>query len=208
LSESHPVTADPLIAKADELFNKHYEEIHRLAVKQHYRLYGHTKEEAVAETLAFTMKAFRDLTKRGDDPEQLLPSIVRFASKRWYDDTRFAGNLSAKDVLSRKGGRKNGHSVVALPHSESEVTTKEIRNAMRHRGSGPAEQAILQADYEAFLNSLPPKQREVMEALGSGLSMADIAAQKGVSHASVQDARKAVAKKWVERPGYEDSLGR
>jgi DNA-directed RNA polymerase specialized sigma24 family protein len=201
-------TDDPLVAKADALFIEHYDRIHDLAVKQHWRLHGHTKDEAIQETLAFTMKAFRDLTQRGADPEMLLPNVVRFAGKRWYDHARFAGNLSAKDALSRKGRRRNGHFVTSLPHSDEDEVAGEVRDAMRARAAGPAEQAILKADYEAFLDSLPPKQRKVTEALEAGLSMSEIAEQRGVSNAAVQDCRKTVARKWTERQGYEESLER
>jgi RNA polymerase sigma factor (sigma-70 family) len=207
-AKSRKPTDDPLVAEADALFVKHYDRIRHLAAKQHRRLYGHTKDEAIQETLAFTMKAFRDLTQRGADPEALLANVVRFASQRWYDHARFAGNLSAKDVLSRKGRGKNGHFVTSLAHSEDEEVAAEVRDAMRSRGAGPAEQAIVNADYEAFLDSLSPKQREITEALETGMNLPEIAEQRGVSASAVQDCRKTIARKWTERAGYEESLGR
>jgi DNA-binding NarL/FixJ family response regulator len=199
---------DHLIAEADARFVQNYDKIRALAVKQHWRLHGHLKQEAIQETLAFTMQAFRDLTQRGADPEALLPSVVRFASLRWYDHARFAGNLSAKDVFSRKASRKTGHSVTSLPHSEHDKVTGKVRAAMRSRTTGPAEQAILNADYEEFLDSLTPKQREITKALESGLNLPEIAEQRGVSTQAIQDCRKAVAKKWAEQEGYEESLKR
>ena len=67
---------------------------------------------------------------------------------------------------------------------------------------------ILNTDYEAFLDSLSPKQREIAEALEAGMDLTEIAAERGVSKSAVQDCRKTIARKWTEREGYEESLER
>lgn len=199
---------DQLIAKADATFIRNYDKIQELVAWHHRRLHGHLRQEAMQETLAYTMQLLRKLTRQGDDPVPLLPKVVRFASLRWYDHARFAGNLSAKDLFSRKARRRTSF-VTSLPHStEENEAAAEVRNAMRDRAAGPAELAILKLDYEAFLDSLTPKQREIIESFESGLTLSEIARQRGVSHTAIQDCRKTIARKWTERQGYEDSLGR
>ncbi len=61
-----------------------------------------------------------------------------------------------------------------------------------------AAEAILNADYEAFLETLTDKERELTESLRSGLNMSDVARMRGTSNAAVQDMRKTVARKWDE----------
>jgi hypothetical protein len=202
------VPAPDTILQADEAFTRRYCDIEALAQKQHWRLRGHLKEEAVQETLAFTMKAFRSLAARGSDPEELLPSVVRFAAKRWYAEHRFAGKVHEHDALASKERRRAGHFVTPLPHSDDDKVAREVRDALRHRAADPAEEAITNLDWQEFLKSATPKQRGLVDGLQAGLNLTEIAEQQGVTKAAVSDMRNTMAKKWAARDGYNDPIGR
>ena len=178
-------------------FLEQYPRIHQLASFQHRRLHGDPRDEAIAETIARTWKAYLEKALSGLDPTLLLKSMVHYAALHVRAEKRIAGTYTG-DVMSRANRTQHNYQIAQLPTSDDEETAGEVRKALRLRGTNPAEQAILNVDYEAFVATLTDKERGVMESLKAGLNLSDIARQRGISHAAVQDMRKTLARKWDE----------
>jgi hypothetical protein len=196
-----PAAPDIEIIKAR--FAEQFERIHRLASFQHRGLYGDRRDDAIAETIARTWKAYRDKALAGEDTVPLLGKMVMYAALHVRAENRLAGKKSG-DVLSRITSDVHDYHVTSLPHSDDEEVAGEVRDALADHVTGPAEEGTFNADYEAFLKSLTEKERDLTELLRSGLTMSDIARLKGVSNAAVQDMRKTVARKWDELFGAEE----
>ncbi len=188
-------------ARAQAAYTRALPTIRKLAHRFHRRLYGEWLDEAVAETEAFVWKAFRDLTARGRDPVPLTAKIVDFAARRVRAGNRFAGKVSVRDALSAEARQRHGYFVTALPQAEDEAVAPDVHDGLRHRGPSPADEAICKIDYEAWLDSLSARQREVAEGLASHLNVSEVARRDGVSKASVQQVRDRLSRQWDEFHG-------
>lgn len=200
--------AADLIAAAGKAFTDHEARIRKRASFRFRHLQANDREDAVAEVEAFAWYEFLTLTARGDDPSSWVSPIVDYAVGRYNEGRRFAGRVPVQDVLSDQGQRRRGQFATSLPLGDDDRVAQEVRDSLRHCAAGPAEEAILSADYEAFLATVTDKERSLAETLRSGLSMADVARACGISNAAVQDMRKTLASKWAARAGYEDSFER
>jgi hypothetical protein len=202
LADSPSSTFPPeVIAQADAAFTGAAMDIERFAHYFHRRARGHLHEELVAETTAFTWRGFLTLIAEGRDPVRMLPHVVDYAARHVKAGRRFAGKVPIQDALSPEAGRRDGYFVRSLPHHDKEVAAGEVRDALRSRVPGPAEEAICRADWADFLKTLSPIQRSVAEGLESGLNLTEIAEQRGVSKTAAADCRATIARKWDERAG-------
>ena len=168
----------------------------RLARAFHHRLRGDTLDDAVSETAAFTWTAFLKLAAQGRDPVPLTGSIVDFAARRVRAGRRFAGKVPVQDALSADARKRHDYFVTALPHGDDDEVAAEIRDALGQGSVSPADEAICRADYQAWLQSLSATQKAVAEGLASGLNLTDVAQERGVSKASVQQVRNRLAERW------------
>src|SRR5262249_55044194 len=103
---------------------------------------------------------------------------------------------SGRDRLSRFSRGEHGYFVTGLPSADDEEVAGEGKEALRHPGPGPDEDAITRTDWEAFLRTLTPKERSLAQGLESGLNLSEIAEQRGTSKAAVADMRQTLVRKW------------
>lgn len=161
------------IARAKALFEERYPDIERFANLQHRRLHGHMREDAVAETVGWTWKMFRAKVAEGVDPLPILHQMIRYA----------AGHVRAGKLLGRNSSRS--------PAATSLSTEEGVRD-LHHRVPGPAAEAICELDFQDWLRGLSDTQRGVAEGLVAGNNLTEIAEQKGVSKAAVQQTAAKV----------------
>ena len=185
-------------------FNKEYPRIHQMASDQHRKLRGELHEEAVADTIAFAWRYYRNMALKGGDPDRLLGSIVRYSAKHVRAGKRIGHSPRASDVLTRSARGKHRPRVASLPHSEEEEAAGEVHEALQDRGPDPAEEAAAHLDYLEWLGTLSPPQRDVAEGLVDGMNMAEIAERRGVSSAAVQQNVARVRKSLAERQEGRD----
>lgn len=199
-AEDETLSAETL-ARAQAAFTDAMPRIRRLAHLFHRRLHGELHDEAVAETVAFAWKAFRDLIARDRDPVPLTKTIVDFAARRIRSGVRFAGKVPIQDALSAEARQRHGYYVTALPQAEDDKVAPEVHDGLRSRTPSPADEAISNVDYERWLNGLSDKQRAVAKGLASGMNLNDIALSRGVSKTAVQLVRKRLRRLWDEFHG-------
>jgi hypothetical protein len=191
------LSAEDVIGQAQRAYTQAAPDIRRLAHYFHRRLRGELHKEAVAETEAFVWVAFLKLIEEGRDPLSTIPTIVDFEGRRVRELRRFAGKVHAQDALSQESRQRDGYLVTSLSRPEKEVAP-EVRSAMRHRSPGPAEVAIANADWEAFLKSLPDdRYRDLARGLVDGYTLKEIAARRGVSAESVRQLTDRLQQKYV-----------
>jgi hypothetical protein len=116
----------------------------------------------------------------------LTNSITDFAAGHVRSGRRIAGKVPLRDALSSDSQQRHDYQITFLPHADDEAVAGEVRDALAHRVPGPAEEAIFNLDYEAWLDSLTQTQRQVARDLQAGLNLTEIAQQRGVSRAAVQ----------------------
>ncbi len=156
-------------------------------------LHGEAREEAVAETLAFAWKAYRQLCLQGRNPDELLGGLAAFCALRVLRGDRLAGRTPAGDALSR--GRRRARP---LPHSESEPTAPEVQNALEDTAVSPADQAAFNVDLHDWLAGLEPTQRQVALELAGGAANSEIGARRGRSRGWTNLVRRELRRSWEE----------
>jgi hypothetical protein len=186
-------------------FRERFADIEKLAHAQHRHLHGDRHDDAVSETLARTWYAYSKMAQQGQDPAPLLSSMVRYAAKHVRAGKLLGRNESRRDLLSRFAREKADYFVTSLPHADDEEAASEVRDSLADRLASPAEEAITNVDYQAWLTGLSEKQREVALGLADGLNPTDIAHKRGVSKASVQQIQNTLARKWEEFHGETPS---
>ena len=162
------------------------------------------KEDAVAEVVALSWRAYQDLALRGQDVVRLLGKIVEFAAKRVRCGRGLTNINPARDVLSQVARFTHRHVISTLPTGDDE-TAPEVIEALRDHRS-PADQAVMRTDYEAWIERLDDYRRDVAEKLASGLNTADVAKTRGVSRARIAQIRVQLIREWERFNGSEARL--
>ena len=99
-----------------------------------YLGYQHDKEEAVAETIALSWQAYRDLALRGRDVVRLLGKIVEFSARRVRCGRGLTNINPARDVLSQIARFRNGYQMGSVPIGD-EPAAPEVLDALRNDDS-------------------------------------------------------------------------
>jgi DNA-binding CsgD family transcriptional regulator len=199
-----PAETAPDIEQVKQRFTELYPRVLKMASYQHRRLHGHLRDDAVADTVAMAWRYYRNMALKGGDADRLLGTIVSYSAKHTRAGRKVGASPRSDDVLARSGQCR----VAPLPHSEKEITSGRVYAALEAKGDDPAEKAVCNADFEALLETLSPKERELAKSLQSGLNMNDVARQRGVSHTAIYDLRRTLARKWAARQGYSHPQAR
>lgn len=170
-----PIAPDDLAA-LHESFLKSLPLIQGHAHRRFNHLHGDDREEAVAEVVALAWQAYHPLFTQGRAIEGKRGGIAIFSGKSVASGGRLVGQHPVNDVMSPAG--RAGHCV-GEPR-ESEWVDED----------SPADQAIVNVDFEAWLESLDDRRREVATALASGYNTADMGRQRGVTRAAIYLVRK------------------
>ena len=165
-----------------------------LASAQHCRLRRERKEEAVAETVAIAWSEYRKLALAGRDVVRLLGKIVEFAAMRVRCGRGLTNPEPIRDIMSARARFRHGYRINSLPVGEEE-TAPEVADAMGEEDS-PADRAVLNADFEAWLETLDGTRREVAELLASGLNTVDVGKRRGVTRARIHQLRCDLIAEW------------
>lgn len=96
------------------------------------------------------------------------------------------------DVMSETARFRHDYSAQGLPLSDSDPTAREVLDAVSD-DTPPADQAVLNADFEAWLETPDDRHRRVAEKLASGLNTADVGRLRGVTRAAIHSAEGPLA---------------
>jgi len=155
---------------------------------------GDRKEEEIAEVIALSWKAYRDLAMQGRGLDKLLGRIVEFSARKVRSGGRLLGFHPIRDVMSPTARFRHKHHVDSLPIGR-EDTAPEIIDALRDDAS-PADQAVVNADFEAWLDTLEGRQRAIAEQLASGFNTVEVGRLQGVSRARINQLRLVLLEEW------------
>lgn len=176
---------------AQEQFLSHLPRIQDYARCRFRFLRPEAKAEAIAEVTAISWASYRQLTLDGREPEQFVPEIVKFACKHVAAKRKLTGQPKVNDILSERAHLK-GIKVDRLGDNETPISY--------HDQTPPPDQAAFREMYTMLLESLPPKKKEVVEALAMGERPSEIADRLKISRSRVTQMRGEVQKAW-ERMG-------
>jgi hypothetical protein len=191
------------LATVQEGFLEALPRIQRIARFRFRHLTGERRDEAVAEATALAWKAYRDLFLKGRNVAPLVGKIAEFSARSVRCGHQLAGTWN-RDVLS--SAPRHDHLVEAIPNSEDDDAAPEVVNALQDsRQPNPAEEAALRVDLGEWLEGLDGVQRQVAEALATGLNTTDVARLHRVSRTRIWQRREDLRRSWDRL--YENEPG-
>ena len=194
------LTKEEILAEAQRSFAEALPRIEGLASAYLRMSRSERKDESIAEVIAISWKAYRTLALKGEDVRPLLGRIVEFAARRVRSGGRLVGMNTVKDVMSPTARFRHGHTINSLPLSETEDTAREVLDALQGDTS-PADQAVVNADFEAWLETLDDYRRDVATKLSAGLNTVDVARTRGVTRARIAQVRVQLIEAWAQFSG-------
>jgi len=184
-----PLSPDSL-AGLQSQFEADLPRLKRVADFRLRRFRGEAKDEAVAETLALCWHAYVRLIEGGRSlavVRRFAQKTAEFSAKQVLCGRALTGSRSA-DVLSPICRHRRGYAIDPLPEK-----------LPGGDDASPADQAALRVDFAAWLDTLRPRQRQVIEELASGLNTVEVGEQHGVTYGAISNMRQALRRRWEER---------
>ena len=163
------------------------------------------RDEAVQEVVAKSFSAYQRLLDRGRGDAIAAAPLARYAIAQTKVGRCLGGELNCDDVSSRYGQLRHGIELKSLEHlDEVDGTWKSI--LVEDPTATPAEIAAIRVDFQAWLDTLPSRLREIAEQLSIGETTQAVAQLFQVTAGRISQIRKQLQHAWEEFQGEETSL--
>ena len=153
------------------------------------------KEDAIAETIANALCAFRRLHERGEMHRAFASALTRYAVAQVRDGRRVGTSQSSRDVYSSRAKRQAGYDMVSLG-TPGEQVGEWTECLIDNRRTPVPDQAAFRIDYPRWLNSQTPRNRRIAERLSMGYSTGEVAKEFRISPARISQLRRELAESW------------
>jgi hypothetical protein len=183
-------------------------ELHARVCFRHLRC-PHTRDDAVAETVALCWLWFVRLVERGRDPLAFVSRVADFAARHVRSGRRLCGQGDGKDALSPVAQRRHGFAAEYLPcsvraahddrygavHGQRRQDAWEER--LRDNTQTPIpEQVCFRLDFPAWLATLTGRERRLVRAMARNERTLDLSARFDVSPARISQLRRELHNDW------------
>lgn len=158
-----------------------------------HRTWGEDCEELTQEAECLAWQSALRLIKRGARPWEWPWGFARTVVRAVSGGARFTPHKRAQSpfrLTSRDGG--------PVRHGPDFLATLGTAP-----GEDPAAQVAVKLDMSAWLDSLPPRLRELAGALAAGGTTGEVAAARGTSLSAVSNARRELERSWKSFCGAE-----
>jgi len=160
------------------------------------------KDEAIAEVVGLSWKAYRDLSLRGMNVVKLLGKIVELSAKQVRCGRGLTNINPVRDIMSATARFRYAYRLDSLPLSDREDVAPEVIEAMRDDTS-PAEAAMFRVDLEQWLAGLDERPRQIVGELVSGFNTVEVARLHRVSRMRIFQLRRELVDNWQSFQGEE-----
>jgi hypothetical protein len=170
-------------------------QLHATIFFRHLRC-PHSREDAVAETVALAWSWYRRLVERGRDPALFVTTLATYAARHVRSGRKLCGQEPGKDVLSPLAQARHGFVVCKLPEWET-LSTNPLVDALTDNTRSPVdEQVCFRLDFPVWLNTLSERDQRVVEDLMLGERTLDVARKHGLSPGRVSQLRREFLEGW------------
>ena len=160
------------------------------------------RSEAIEEGVANTYVAYYQLVKRGKENLAFASVLARFAVSQFRAGRRVGGRLNGQDVSSLYAQKQKKFRMGRLDRFDPvEGLWKEA--IVEDYKTPPADQAVFRIDFSQWLDTLPPRDRQIAEALADGHRTKDVAVRFGLTLGRVSQLRREFEKSWLAFHGEE-----
>jgi transposase-like protein len=153
------------------------------------------REEAVQETLANAMVAYVRLAKRGKLDMAHPTVLARYAVGQIRDGRRVGIKRNVRDVMSPHARRKKGFILESLDRFDR-VEGEWLEAVVEDDRTPIADQVAFRIDFPKWLGLLRKRDRLIAEALATGHSTSEVAAQFRLSRGRISQMRREYFESW------------
>jgi hypothetical protein len=191
-------------------------ELHAGIYFRHVRCHD-TRAERVAETLALAWKWFLRLSEKGKDASGFPTVLAHYAARAVKSGRRVCGQHRSTDVTNPLTQKRHGFRLESLP-----ISTRMAQESLYGAPGGqrlhdvfeerlvdntvtpPDEQAIFRIDFAAWLESLTPRERGLVQAMAANERTLDISKAFALSPGRISQLRRTFHQGWERFCGDRD----
>jgi len=164
------------------------------------RLPEERRQEAVQESLANALAAYRRLAELGKTDVAYATPLASYAVKQVVSGRQVAGSLNAYETLSAYAQRKLGFVVSRISQPDAtQDTWHEL--LVEDRRATPAELAASRLDFAAWWRTLPRRKRRIAAALAEGASTGEAARTLKLTAGRISQLRRELESSWQKFHG-------
>lgn len=167
------------------------------------KLPAEMRDEAIEEGIANCCVAYFGLVERGKENLAFGSALAKFAVRQVFAGRRVGGSLNSADISSAYAQRKQQFELNRLDRYDwAENCWKEI--LLEDRTTPILDQVCFRLDFPSWLDTLPPRDREVAECLAAGETTTAVAERLGLSLGRISQLRRTLEKSWLEFQGEHE----
>ena len=189
-------------------------------IERHGRVYfrglrcPHTRDDAIAETIALCWMRYVRLVKQGKDPLTFVSLLANYVAKHVRGGRRLCGQLKGKDVLSSLAQQRHSFTVEYLPSSvrtahedlygvvHGQHHQDAFEERLRDNTQTPVpEQVAFRLDFPAWLTTLTGRERRMVREMGNNERTSDLSKRFDVSAARISQMRRELHDNWCRYLG-------
>ena len=152
------------------------------------------RAEAVQEGVCNAMVAYLRLHERGEIEKAYPTPLARYAARQICDGRKVGGKLNIKDVSSAYCQRLKHVVLEHLDKWDRDEGWQEI--VVEDRNATPADVVRVRLDFDAWLKTLPRRDRRVALDLAKGNRTSDVARKYDLSDGRISQLRKELHLSW------------
>jgi hypothetical protein len=152
------------------------------------------RAEAVQEGVCNAMTAYLRLHERGQVEKAYATPLAQYAARQIRDGRKVGGKLNIKDVSSPYCQRLKHVVLERLDKWDRDEGWMEI--VVEDRNATPAEIVRVRLDFDAWLKTLPRRDRKVALDLARGNRTSDVARRYDLSDGRISQLRKELHLSW------------
>jgi hypothetical protein len=161
-------------------------------------LRGEALQDALQEVIASAFVAFVALVRRGKMDLAYGTVLGRLAAAQFRDGRRVGNSLCCHEVLSPYAQRLKQFNVESLDRREKDDEDAWRQVLVEDKTAGPFDIVRTKLDMDAWLHSLPSRDRKVAQFLSLGNRTSDAARKFGVSEGRISQLRPSLEKSWTD----------
>jgi hypothetical protein len=156
------------------------------------------REEMVEECIANCFCAYARLVERGKEHDAFATRLADYAIRQIRDGRRVGKKQNVRDVYDIHARVKGGYQLkyIGTPHDQCGGWRAQL---VENGRTSPADLAAFKLDFfDAWLPSLPERDRHIAEDLGRGERTGDVAREYRVSASRISQLRRQLQESWLE----------
>jgi len=159
------------------------------------RLPVEARQEAIQDTIASALAAYRALVHQDRAEDATATSLARFAIAHYRVGRSISHRMSVCDVSSKYCQYRKAVRIESLHRFD--VRNRQWEEFLvEDRQASPADLAAMRIDFKDWLHSLSPRMRRLAEALAAGEETGTVAALFRVSAGRISQIRRELMETW------------